>query len=494
MRQGRPFRKAPCRTTIERYRGVLRTVPELAEELGGSYFVEGSGQKIGDQILLTLRLIDARADTLIWSHRYQRKTTDIFQLQTEVSTSIAQEIEVFISPAEKQRIEQPPTDNLVAYDHYFRGLEEIRTETRPGLEAGIAFFQRAIAEDAAFAHPHAYLAISYYFLDLFQVEQPHFEAINIHADQALLLDLTLNESLIGKALYYMQAGRYELAIEFFEKVLTQSPGLAWVHNLLSTIYNLHLPNTEQYLRHAIQGIRYAIAGQDSGSISVAYLHLGNALAQNGFLAEAESYLEKSLRYQPDNLFAQLLSIYVELGQNNDLDVAYQRLQAWLARDPTFLAVLQEVAKVAYYRGEYETAWQYYRRFLALKEASGLDIYPGADINIAYMLEQLGRPEQAEPFRTRYRAYLKDEESIYRDLGLAMYHASKNEPDLAMASLRAFAQQEGYQYWFVMFIDEEPILQGLAGNPAYLALIARIQQKFWDQHQSMRRVLEAEGVI
>jgi TolB-like protein/AraC-like DNA-binding protein len=129
------------RTTVERYRGVSRTVPELAEELGVSYFVEGSGQKIGDQILLTLRLIDAQADTLIWSRRYQQESVDIFQLQTEVSTSIAQEIEVFITPEEEKRIALPPTENLAAYDHYLKGLEQINEENREGLVAGIASFE-----------------------------------------------------------------------------------------------------------------------------------------------------------------------------------------------------------------------------------------------------------------------------------------------------------------------------------------------------------------
>lgn len=482
------------RTTAERYRGVSRTIPELAEELGVSYFVEGSGQKIGNQILLTLRLIDAQADTLIWSRRYQRETTDIFQLQTEVSTSIAQEIEVFISPEEQQRIELPPTDNLTAYDHYLRGLEQIRTETRAGLQDGIASFQQAIAEDAQFPHPHAYLAIAYYFLDLHQAEKTHVEDINTYADRALLLDPTLNESLIGKALYYMQIGQFELAIQFFQKVLTQSPGSAWVHNLLSTIYNLHLPNTEQYLRHAIQGIRYAVAGQDSATTSVAYLHLGNALAQNGFLAEAKSYLEKSLRYQPDNLFAQLLALYVEWGQKNDLALAYQRMENLLARDTTFLPVLQKVAKVAYYRGEYEVAWGHYRRFLALKEAAGLDISPGADINIAYILTQLRQPAEATPYSGRYYAYLQEEESIDQALGLAVYHGYQGNKERAMTFLQSFAEQEGYQFWFVMFIDQDPILRSLRTEPAYAPTIQRIRETFWAQHRRMRTVLEAEGVM
>jgi TolB-like protein/AraC-like DNA-binding protein/tetratricopeptide (TPR) repeat protein len=480
------------RTTVERYRGVSRTVPELAEELGVSYFVEGSGQKIDDQILLTLRLIDAQADTLIWSRRYQRETTDIFQLQTEVSTSIAQEIEVIITPEEQQRIGLPPTNNLLAYDHYLKGLEQIKTETREGLIAGIASFQQAIAEDEQFAHPHAYLAISYYFLDLFQVEGSHLEDINTYADKALLFNPDLNESLIGKALYYMQAGQYELAIQFFHKVLAKSPDSGWIHNLLSTIYSLHLPDTEQYLRHALQGIRYVEAGQDSAAISAAYMHLSNALSQNGFFEEAEPFLEKSLRYQADNLFAEMLLIYVKMGKVYDLDVAYQRFQTLLARDSTFLPILQEVAKFAYFRGEYEAAWGYYHRLLDIEQAIGINMFPGEDIKIAYVLEQMDRPAEAAQYQESYLAYLQKEESIYRDVGYAMYYASKGEQDQAMASLKAFSQQDGYPFWLVIFIDQDPIMQPLTLDPAYAPTIQRIRDKFWNQHRQMRAVLEAEG--
>jgi len=292
----------------------------------------------------------------------------------------------------------------------------------------------------------------------------------------------------------MQAGQYELAIQFFHKVLAKDPGSGWVHNLLSTIYTLYQPNTEAYLRHAIQSIPYSVAGQDSATISFAYLHLGNALAQNGFLVEAEPYLEKSLGYQPDNLFSNLLSIYVEMGQGKDMELAYQRLQGMLARDSTFLAAQQEMAKIAYYRGEYELAWDHYRRFFALEAAAGLDMYPDADINVAYLLEQLGRPDEAVAYRERYLAHLQEDESIYRDLGFAVYYAAKGENDQGIASLRAFAEQEDYQFWFVMFLDEDPLLQRLATDPDYSAIIAHIRKKFWTQHQKMRGVLEAEGVM
>ncbi|MEL7340173.1 MAG: tetratricopeptide repeat protein, partial [Bacteroidota bacterium] len=385
-------------------------------------------------------------------------------------------------------------DNLVAYDHYLQGLEQIQKETREGLIAGITSFNIAIEEDPNFAQPYAYLAISHYFLDLFQVEKKHIEDINTYADKAILLDPDLNESLIGKALYYMQTGQFELAIQFFDKVLARDPNSGWIHNLLSTIYSLHQPNSENYLRHSIRGIQFAVTGKDSNNISLAYLHLSNALAQNGFLPEAEPYLKQSLSYNENNLFSGILSVYVELGQTQDFDRAYQRFQDLLAKDNTSLPVLNEAAKIAFYQRKYEAAWQYYRQLLAIQEQAGLDVYPGEEYKIAYVLQQLGRPMEAKPYLDQYLAFLQQEQSTYRHLGFAVYYASISEKAQAMAALQTFSQQGSYENWLVTYIAHDPLIQSLSDQPEYQATLQRIQDGFQQQHQQVREVLEAEGLL
>ena len=94
----------------------------------------------------------------------------------------------------------------------------------------------------------------------------------------------------------MQDQQYELAIEYLEKVLEYSPNSGWVSNFLTDIYTTHLPNTEKYLQHALRTSRLNIGVQDSVTASYTYLHLSNALAQTGFLKEAEeSMLEDLLK-------------------------------------------------------------------------------------------------------------------------------------------------------------------------------------------------------
>lgn len=486
--------KVTSRTTVEKYRTVLKTIPELSEELNVNYFVEGSGQKIGDKILLTIQLIEAPTDQHIWSHRYERKAEDIFQLQAEVSKNIADEIEAIITPDEEKRIEKVPTENLVAYDHYLKGLDLTKGEASADLSLAIVYFQKAINEDKQFAQAHAYIAICYYYLDLFQNEKQYSAKINTYADKALLLDSDIGESLIAKALYHMQDQQYDLAIEYFEKVLRYNPNAGWVHNFLSDIYISYLPNTRKYLSHALRGIQAEVAGQDSTTASQSYLHLSNALAQTGFITEAEKYVKKSLAYNNQNLFSETLYTYIKLAQNSDLAAARESLILTLNKDTTRLDIIQEIGKVCYVMGDYERSWKYYKKFLYIKELYDLDIYQGEDIKIAHVLDQLGETDSAKVHLNNYWEFAQNNESIYKDLILSGYYAKTGNTEKGIEHLMAFSEQENYQYWFVLFLEEDPIMRLLSGHPDFKPTIDKINNKFWGEHEEIREVLRAEGII
>src|SRR5690606_31504454 len=76
------------RTSAEKDRNTSKTIPEVADELRVNYVVEGSGQKVGNRILLNIQLIDAQRDSHLWARQYTREVTDIFQLQQEIAKDI----------------------------------------------------------------------------------------------------------------------------------------------------------------------------------------------------------------------------------------------------------------------------------------------------------------------------------------------------------------------------------------------------------------------
>ncbi|MEP4534114.1 MAG: helix-turn-helix domain-containing protein [Cyclobacteriaceae bacterium] len=486
--------RVTSRTTVEKYRDASRSIPELSDELDVSYFVQGSGQKLGDQILLTVQLIEGPTDRQLWSRRYRRELNDIFQLQIEVARNIAAEIDAIITPEENKRIEEVPTNNLVAYDYYLRGLALLNDETGEGLEAGIVEFKNAIREDGQFAQAYAYVAISYYYLDLYQTEKVHTEKIRNYTDKAKLLNPDLGESLIAEGVYHMQMQQYDSAVISFEEVLDYYPNLGWIHNFLSNIYTSHLPNTEKYLPHALQAIRLVAAQKDSVTASYSYLHLSNALAQTGFIREAETYVKKSLELNPANIYSEYLYVYLRLAQNFNLARTKKDLITIYEKDTTRLEVLQEVAKVCYTTEDFEQAWYYYQKFINLKNAWNLKVYEGEDIKIAYVLMMLGREDEAEKYIASYLAYAEEDASIYHDLIYAAYYATVGDVDSGVEHLKAFSHEAGYQYWLVMFLDSDPILQNLSSHPDFQPTVNVIKDKFWKKHKQIRQMLEVEEVI
>ncbi|WP_375579350.1 helix-turn-helix domain-containing protein [Marivirga tractuosa] len=486
--------KVTSRTTSEKYRTNLKSIPELSKELNVNYFVEGSGQKIGNEIVLTIQLIEAPSDKHLWSKRYKRELKDVFELQADVAKSIAAEINAVITPKEQERIEKIPTNNLVAYDYYLKGLTLLNDETGNGLKEGIVQFKKAIQEDGEFVNAYAYIAISYYYLDLFRQEKQHTEEIRNYADKAMLLDADLGESLIADALYFMQIKDYPKAEQALLEVLEYYPNVAWIHNFLSDIYAYMLPNTKKYLIHALQGIEVAVSDKDSVSTSITYLHLSNALAQTGFLDEAEKYINKSKAYDPKNHYSKYLHEYIKLGQHNDLRKTKSALIEIFKQDTTKIDVISEVAKVCYTLEEYEEAWFYYEKLISIRSALKLDIYHNYDLNMAFVLEQLGRKQEANSFYESYLAFAENDQSMYTELIMAAYHAAKGDVDKGINGLKAFSKQDNYQYWFVLFLDKDPILLKMKDHPDFQSTVQKIRTKFWENHEEIKKMLIDEDIV
>lgn len=486
--------KVISRTSVEKYRHQAKTIPELAGELQVNYFIEGSGQKIGDQIVLSVQLIEAINDRHIWSERYEREATGIFKLQSEIALQVANEIEAIITPEERKRIQKPPTQNSIAYDFYLEGLGTMTDQDSGSLREAIVLFEKAIEQDEGFAQAYGYLGVCYYFLDVFRKEKEYGEMINTYADKAILLDPELGPGLIAKALFYMQDEQYALAIEFLNKVLDYYPNDAWVHNFLSDIYANYLLNTEAYLTHAIQGIQRAALDQDSITASNSFLHLSNALAQSGFINEAETYIQRSLRLNPKNIFAETLYTYIRFAQDFDLPATQKALLQVLQKDSNNILVMQEVAKLSYFMEDYPTAWQYYEKFLQTKDELNWDVYPGEDVKISFVLKQMGKSEEAKSYLDSYLAYIKEDESIYKDLSYSAYHASMGNVNEGIERLQAFSKEQNIQYWFVLFLENDPIMQQLSEHPAYKTTMDKISGQFWKQHELLKKRLIEKGVL
>lgn len=482
------------RTSVEQFRNTDKSISEIARELGVNYIVEGSGQRIGDKVMLNIQLIEAKGDRHIWAQQYSREYVDIFAMQNEVSRKIAESVEAVVTPAELEQIEKKPTDNLVAYDYYLQALDPFHTRTREGLEKAIPLFEKAVEEDPQFALAYADLAICHYFLDIYQKEKQYTDIINNYADKALLYDSKLDLSLLAKAFYYMQIEEYRLAVPYLEKALEYNPNSSAAVQTLSDIYARYIPNTSKYLEYALKGVQIDIAANDSIGKSYLYLHLSNALIQCGFVDESLEYVNKSLAYFPENEFAPTVKAYTLYAKDGDIEQTRNLLLKELQKDTTRIDILQEVAKLHYFQEDYEQAFYYYEKFVNSREAYGLDIFKHEDSKIALVYEKNGQKEKAEELYKSYADYCENDQSIYKSASAAVKFAQEGKVDEAMEQLKIFSAQDNIQYWILLFMDKDPLMKPLQNHPDYEGTIQKIEDRFWENQKRLRSSLEEKGLI
>jgi TolB-like protein/AraC-like DNA-binding protein/tetratricopeptide (TPR) repeat protein len=483
------------RTSSEKYRNTTQSIPEMAGELEVSYFVEGSGQKIGDQILLNIQLIEGPTDKHIWAKQYRREAKDIFALQQEIAKNIAEEIEVVMSPAVKQRIEKIPTENLEAYDSFLKGVDLLRKGSDDDLQASLIHFQDAIKKDNSFAYAYACAGIACYYLDIFKAEKQHVDELGNYADKALLYDPKLAESLTAKAMYYLLRKEYDKALPHLEKGLEYNPNSTQIISLLADFYAMYLPNTGKYLEYALKGSRLDAGSGDSVSVSNFYLQLGNALAQTGFIDNSLEYIDKSLEFNSNNPFARHLRAFVVYAKNKDLHQTKQLLLTEFSKDTTRLDILQDIAKVSFYLKEYDSAYRYYQRFNYLRELFMLDIYRHENLTIGLAYEKAGDTKKAKEFINDYRQYWDADQTAYKDLGLTAYYDYMGDTRKAIEHLKRFSKQDNIQYWIILFIRQEPVPgKGLNREPECKKLLDEIEAKFWANHKKLKLTLEEKGLL
>jgi len=146
------------RTSVEQYRNQTKSIPEIAEELGVNYIVEGSAQKYGNAFRLRTQLIMAAKESHLWGESYQKKINDaedIFMIQSQIAESIAKELKAVITPQEKDLIEKIPTKELEAYDAYLKGQFYWRKLTSNDLDTALQYFELAKEKDPDYALAYA---------------------------------------------------------------------------------------------------------------------------------------------------------------------------------------------------------------------------------------------------------------------------------------------------------------------------------------------------
>jgi TolB-like protein len=156
-----PDLKVAARTSAFAFKGSNQNIPSIANELKVRHVLEGSVRKAGNQVRVTAQLIKADDGYHLWSDTFDRELVNIFAIQDEIATAIADALKVTLDLETGTAGNLTGTNNTDAYDAYLRGMNQWHLRTASSLKNSVDLFEQAIALDPQFARAHAGLALVY---------------------------------------------------------------------------------------------------------------------------------------------------------------------------------------------------------------------------------------------------------------------------------------------------------------------------------------------
>ncbi|MBM3324436.1 MAG: tetratricopeptide repeat protein [Calditrichaeota bacterium] len=153
--------KVISRTSIMRYKGTKKPLPQIAKELNVDAVVEGSVLREGGQVRITAQLIQAATDEHLWAESYRRDLRSVLALQGEIASAIAEKVRAVLTPTERVRMAGARPVNPEAYEAYLKGKFYINKMTQDGFEKGLAHLNQAIKIDSTNPQSYAALALAY---------------------------------------------------------------------------------------------------------------------------------------------------------------------------------------------------------------------------------------------------------------------------------------------------------------------------------------------
>ncbi len=217
------------RTSVMRYKGTQKPMPEISRELNVDAVVEGSVQRSGNRVRVTAQLIEAATDRHLWAETYDRDLRDVLALQSEVATAISKEIQVKLTGQEQTRLATRRPVNREAYEAYLKGRYYWNRRTDEGLTKSLEYFERAIDKDPNYAMAYSGLADTYYTLLSFHLI-PTKEG-SAKAKAAAMKALAIDD-LIGEAHTSLAVATLAYEWDFaraekeFKRAIELSPGYA----------------------------------------------------------------------------------------------------------------------------------------------------------------------------------------------------------------------------------------------------------------------------
>lgn len=474
--------------TLNSYDFVGKSPEMMGAELGVSYILTGNVRRSEDDLRISCQLVGTNNEGAIWAKTYDKRMTNMFDLQAEIATEIANTLAASLSDEEKEQLEQKPTDNLVAYDLYLKGREYTKDFSEdPNRLKGIELFQEAIALDPTFSLAYSALASAYIFgIDRFGTFPGNYlDTAFLLAQKAVDLgpDYAGNWGTLGTA--YNQLGKREQAATMYKKALEINPNSAASTNNLSNYYSAmgqFDKSIEMYKRSI------ALHAVIDSTLAINYGNLAEQYRRLGFVENALFCAQKAVNYKEYHysLFALGAAQFI----SGDTLVSMNTLGKMVAQDDRSIPSLSTAANMFYEYGDQALGIQYLKE-LKKKDNFRYEDHPYIRTYEALELQKAGQYDSAKLLlNENLEFYLSQFEKGRRFqrwlFDISIMYLALDQQDEAFKWLEKLIN-DGYSDYVA--IHASRLFDGVKDHPEYL----RIMNGLKDRIDIMRqKVIDQEA--
>ncbi len=417
--------KVISRTFTQKYKSAPENLREIARQLGVANILEGSVQKVAGQVRVNVQLIKAASDSHLWGESFDRKLTDIFAVESDIATTIADTLQAKLTGSEKRAIAAQPTENTEAHEFYLKGRFFWNKRTANDLKTAITYFQKAIDKDPNYALPYAGLGDSYALLSAFGAGSPEesLPAAEAAAKKALELDDTLAEAHTSLALVLLA---YDLdfdgSIREFRRAIELNPNYATAHH---------------------------------------WFGIG-PLMRSGRFDEAIAKCKRAVELDPLSLInnADLGNTYSRAGR---YDEAIEQLRKTLEMDPGFYYAHGALGRALESKGALEAAIEEYQKARALNDD------PGVLAELGHAYASSGKKTEALKILDQLKELSK--QRYVSAYSFALVYLGLGDKEEALRWLeKSYQDREGSD---IALIKINLFFDALRGDPRFEALVAKV---------------------
>ncbi|MGH9820495.1 MAG: protein kinase domain-containing protein, partial [Pyrinomonadaceae bacterium] len=226
-----PNLNVKARSSVFRYKGKDTDAKTIGKELGVQAILNGRVVQHGDQLDLSLELIDTSTENVLWSEQYDRRQADLVTLQSEIARDVSQKLQSKLSGADEQKIAKAYTADPEAYQLYLKGIFYWNKRTPDSLKKSVEYFNQAVAKDPGYGRAYAGLSLAYVLLPEYFACTPQdcYPKAIAAARRALELDGTLAEAHAALGLAFTDQFKFADARQEFQQAIKLNPNYATAH-------------------------------------------------------------------------------------------------------------------------------------------------------------------------------------------------------------------------------------------------------------------------